>query len=307
MSATQRLTNVFIAYSLRAMRTVGLLLAFLLSLIATLATASWIAPQRPLSPGEKLASTVGDSPLVAVGRVIAGYDTVVSNGGVPAAFAVVLFEPVRVLRGHAPRRRFRVVFWKSTEGAPGGRPGDRRIWPASYLPSSPMLACFEDISKDRNPNPRFLGEAAAGVSYLAAGDADSPYSIPRLNEWSDSLETLVRREVRNQEPGVLAGSAERIVIARPYPIPDPRSPGSFSRLNWAVLRTLKGPEAKTIDVQTIVPHDLTGAEQAILFLRRVKGVWEPIRFRAGFVAVHDSKVPRWSCSLDEAIRRIEKG
>ena len=290
------------------MRIIGLPLALIFSLFATLAAASWIAPQRPLSPGEKLASTVGDSPFVAVGRVIAGYDTVVSNGGVPAAFAVVLFEPVRVLRGHAPSRRFRVVFWKSTEGAPGGRPGDRRIWPASYLPSSPMLACFEEISKDRSPNPRFMGEAAAGVSYLAAGDAYSPYSIPRLNEWSDSLETLVRREVRNQEPETLAGSAERIVIARPYPIPDPRStPGSFSRLNWAVVRTLKGPEATTIEVQTIVPHDLTGGEQAILFLRHVKGVWEPIRFRAGFVVVHDSKVPRWNCSLDEAIRRIKKG
>jgi len=290
------LTNVYIADSLRHMLLPRTLLALILLTTVSVALATtYAAPKRKLEPVEKVASTVGDSPFIAVGRIVAGYDTVVANGNRPGAFAVVLFEPVRVLRGPSPGR-LRVVFWKSSDVAVGGRPGERKIWPASYLPSSLILACFEDISKYRVSNPVRLGGAAAGVSHWAASDNFHPYSVPRLEEWNDSLETVVRNEVRDQEPEVLAHSAERIVLAQP----------TTDGKRWTVSRTFKGEKASTIDVRMIVPHEFRKGDEALLFLQRLNGEWEPIRFRAGLVAVRGAQVPRWSCSLDEAIARITR-
>jgi len=102
-----------------------LLALILLTTVSVAAATTYVAPKRKLEPVEKVASTVGDSPFIAVGKIVAGYDTVVANGNRPGAFAVVLFEPVRVLRGPSPGR-LKVVFWKSSEVAVGGRPGERR-------------------------------------------------------------------------------------------------------------------------------------------------------------------------------------
>lgn len=287
------MTNVFIADVLPRM--VRLALAVLLAVTASNASGTGrVAPERPLELRERVASTVGDSPFIAVGRVIAAYDTVVSNGGRPGSFAVVLFEPIRVLRGEDSKRRLRVVFWKTPDAAPDAHAGDKWIWPPRYLPDSkPILVCFEDISRYRAARPVRLRDAAAGVSGWAAGDALSPNSIPRLLPASDSVVTLVRDEIRAQEPETLAQDAERIVLAEP---------GAGGK-SWKVLRTLKGAPVPAIEVRTIAPDE---GEEALLFLRPVNGAWEPIRFRAGLVAVRDSRVSRWNCSLDEAIARITR-
>lgn len=285
------MTNVFIADVLPRMTR---FLALVLVACATVALAtSYIAPERKLTLQERVASTVGDSPFIAVGRVVAGYDTVVSNGGTPESFAVVLFEPLEVLRG-SESGRVRVVFWKSSSAASGGRPGERYVWSPSSLPAGSMLACFEDISRYRRSRPSFLGDAAAGVSDWAAGDSESPYSIPRLVAWGDSAERLVGKEIREQEPEALTQDAEVVVLAQP------------DGKRWKVARTLKGRKEPTIEVRTLVPAGLDRGEQALLFLHRVDGKWEPIRFRAGLVTVRRSRVPRWSCSLEEAIARITR-
>ena len=97
----------------------------------------------------------------------------------------------------------------------------------------------------------------------------------------------------------MAASSERIVLARAPKF-------SFSGpQDWTVERTLKGRAMRTIRIQTVLSKEHLGSgDLAILLVRRVGDVYEPVRVGGGIVAVKADRVPAWGCSLTEAIARI---
>lgn len=269
--------------------------------LAGSAAASWVAPGRPLEPGESLAVTVGSSALVAVGRMIVSYDTTIANspGTGTATFVVVTFEPTRVLFGHAPGRQFPFVLWlPDLSRSPGMRAGTRGRTQDLKGYSRRVLICFDDLSDwARAPAGTLLG-AAQRTARWAASESRSPYSEARIRDWSAAYEREIRDEIARQAPRELARRSDRIVLVR--------TPAQFygGASPWMVERTIKGTATRTVPVRPVVPSEFAPGSRALLFLRKVGAAYEPVRLGGGFVPVRGDRVPSWGCTLDDAIARI---
>jgi hypothetical protein len=75
---------------------------------------------------------------------------------------------------------------------------------------------------------------------------------------------------------------------------------------WHVERHFKGARGEWIRLRPVVDSSGKVGTRAILFMRRIEKVYEPVPLIAGVVPVVNDRVPSWNCSLDEAIARITR-
>jgi hypothetical protein len=264
--------------------------------------ASWVAPDRPITPEEKLAGTIAECPLVAIGHMISVYDTTVvrdPSGVGLGTIAVVTFEPTRTLKGRSPGRQFRFVLWMDAHFTSQSRAGTRGQT-FDVRGDRLVLVCFQDLhDSERAPERTMLG-ASQRISRWATSESASPYSVPRLADWSASYERQIRQAIARQAPEALARRSSQIVLARaplhPFPGPQP----------WTVERTVKGPATRRVQVRVVAPSNPEVGPRALLFLRKVGGLYEPTDLYAGVVSVRGDRVPSWNCSLEEAIARVSR-
>jgi hypothetical protein len=253
----------------------------------------YVDPTRPLSEADRLALKVGEAALIVVGHVVSTYDstTSVSVAGAESMrhVLVVTFEPRQVLKGPRQSRTMRYVNWKeSLYFVIGERPGDRGPT-YDQRDSAPMIVFLDDLAD----------WASEGAPVPEEKISRWATRYPLVSDWTESFEQDVRNEVARQQPEAMASRADRIVLAHPtnehWMDPQP----------WIVERTLRGEATSRLDVRLVSPESHRQGTN-LLFLKKVGSIYEPVSLAGGAVPVRKGRVPRWNCSLDEAIARITR-
>jgi hypothetical protein len=257
--------------------------AFLLVPITAL-SMTVVSPEPALKIAERQANTVALSSAILVGRVLAGRDSAfIGHDGRVMVASLVTFKPVRAIKGPLPKKALQFAAWLPPAALVDERPSETR---ATWRDAGTRLqiVCLEETSGPW----RSLGHWTTSPGWT------NPLWIARWRWWSAGDERALTLEVLRQVPESLAVRAERAALVHLLP-------GGA----WYVDRMLKGPRADSLFVNTFTNRVEEGG-RAILFLTRDRDRWKPLGHDVGIVPVATARIPRWNCSLEEAIERIER-
>lgn len=257
------------------------------------AGASWIAPQRPLSPEEWLEYDISGADAICLGTILAVHDTVMDiaqdGGGFPSRSLTIVVS--RWLKGHDPERQLVLRVSPFDDEPMAGPSMTSAGHSVTSVAGTPRILAF---MLRRLPNGWGICDGPGAGAHLLPRDDDGAFE--------KLIEQLIRKQsvdsLLHRADAVLVGTFNRIVRCE-----------AGSRLRCAIVAVdsvlagdVRSDSVRVFSTQTA--GIASGPSLYVLERSSTAEFFEIIGFQSGSQSIASGRTSRWNLSLGDIAKRL---